>query len=110
MGLVDRRVEPQPVTGAERAVELRLGSLGGIELRPTRLFLWKGGEREGAERVVPLADRPVGLEHERTESTVRVGSLQVRSRGNPLMTIALAGAIAFKRWAEAPEEPARRDS
>jgi len=111
MALLDRSASPGEITGAERALEVTLGSLGGFELRPTRLFVWKGPEREGSERLVPLADRPVGLEHPRRESTVHVGSVAVRSRGNPLLTIALAGAIAFRRWADGepggpPQKPA----
>ena len=56
------------------------------------------------ERLVPLAERPVGLDRSRRESIVHVGPVKVRSRGNPLMTVALAGAIAFRRWAEAPSQ------
>ena len=101
-------IEPYPreVTGAERALEVRLGSLGGFELRPTRLFVWRGEEREEAERIIPFGGEPVGLEHSRRESALRAGGVEVRTLGNPLMTIALAGAIAFRRWAEAPEDPA----
>lgn len=105
MALLERRVEPEAVSGTERAFELRLGALGGVEVRPTRVFVWSGGERD-RERLVSLADRPVGLEYERRESTVRVGSVEVRSRGNPLMTLALAGAIALKRLVEDDEPKA----
>jgi hypothetical protein len=100
----DRR--PEEIVGSERAFEVKVGTLGGFELRPTRLFVWKGAERRENERLVALGERPVGLEHSRQESTLRVGSLEVRSRGNPLMTLALAGAIAVRRWAE-PDPPKR---
>jgi hypothetical protein len=100
MALLERDRRPEEIAGAERAFEVKLGSLGGFEVRPTRLFVWKGAEREESERLVPLADRPVGLEYRRRESTLRVGGLEVRSRGNPLMTLALAGAIALRRWAD----------
>lgn len=104
MALLERNVQPEPIRGTERAFEIKLGSLGGVEVRPTRLFVWKGSEREVAERVVPLADRPVGLSHARQESTIRAGAVELRSRGNPLMTLAIAGAVALKRWADAPGE------
>ena len=107
MSSLDRQRTPEPVRGQERALEVRLGGLGGIEIRPTRVFLWKGEEREGAERVVPLAERPVGLEHERVETTTRAGSVEVRSVGNPVMTIALAGAIALRRWLNPDDPPPR---
>ncbi len=103
MALVDRSRRTE-VRGAERSLEIRLGSVGGFELRPTRLFVWRGDEREGCERVVPLGERPSGLDYERSETSTRAGALEMRALGNPLMTIALAGAIAFKRWADAPGE------
>jgi hypothetical protein len=96
---------PAVISGAERTFEVQLGSLGGFELRPTRLFLWKGDEREASERVVSFGREPVGLDYPRRESTVRLGELEVRTLGNPLMTIVLAGVLAFRRWTEAPDEP-----
>jgi hypothetical protein len=52
-----------------------------------------------------LGQKPVGLEYPRRENMLRAGSVEVRTLGNPLMTIALAGVVAFKRWADAPDEP-----
>jgi hypothetical protein len=100
----DRR--PGEIVGSERAFEVKVGALGGFEVRPTRLFVWKGAERRESERLVSLGEQPVGLEYPRRESTLRMGSLEVRSRGNPLMTLALAGAIAVRRWAD--PEPGKR--
>jgi hypothetical protein len=96
------------VTGAERTLEVRLGSLGGFELRPTRLFLWKGEERAEAERIIAFGGEPVGLEYPREENTLRAGSVEVRTLGNPLLTIAMAGVIAFRRWTDAPNESASK--
>lgn len=103
MGLVERDRSPEEITGAERTVEVRLGSLGGFELRPTRLFVWKGPERAESEKLVPLGDRPAGLDYERHETTTKAGSVEVRTLGNPLMTIALAGTIALRRWLDGDE-------
>jgi hypothetical protein len=105
MPLLRRDESPDEVVGTERAFEVRLGGLGGFEVRPTRVFVWTGAEREQSERLLPLADQPVGLEHSRRESTVQLGSVEVRSLGNPLVTMALAGAIAFRRWADPPDPP-----
>jgi hypothetical protein len=104
MPLLRRDESPGEFVGTERALEIELGGLGGFELRPTRVFVWTGDERAGNERLVPLAERPVGLDRSRRESILHVGPVKVRSRGNPLMTVALAGAIAFRRWAEAPSQ------
>jgi hypothetical protein len=106
--LVQRERSPEEVRGLERTLEVRLGSLGGFELRPTRLFLWAGAERERTLRVIPLAERPAGLEYPHRETSTRAGAVEVRTRGNPLLTIAMAGVIAFKRWADAPDETERR--
>jgi hypothetical protein len=105
MAALERYETPGEITGAERALEVKLGSLGGVEVRPTRMFLWKGDDRDATQRLVALADRPVGLDHARRESTVRVGPVEVRSRGNPLMTLAMAGAIAFRHWADGGQDP-----
>lgn len=89
----------------ERSLEVRLGGLGGFELRPTRLFLWKGPERDD-ERLVAFGERPSGLDYERHETSTRAGSVELHTVGNPLLTIAMAGVIAFRRWADAtPEKP-----
>lgn len=104
MALVERERQPDQVRGVERSLEVKLGSLGGFELRPTRLFLWKGPER-AEERLVAFGERPSGLDYERHETSTRAGSVELRTVGNPLMTIALAGAIAFKRWADPDGEP-----
>ncbi|HEX5468984.1 MAG TPA: hypothetical protein VFW80_08050 [Gaiellaceae bacterium] len=100
MGLVERRNSPARVRGRERGFEVQLGELGGFELRPTRLFLWPGLDREGQARVVSLGRAPRNLLLPRKESEYRAGALRVRSVGNPLMTVALAAvqtARAVKR-------------
>lgn len=104
MGLVERDRSPEEITGVERAFEVKLGSLGGFELRPTRLFVWKGPEREASEKLVPIGERPAALDYERRETTTRAGGVEMRSLGNPLMTIALAGAVAVHRWLNPPDE------
>lgn len=100
MPSIERARSPDPVQGAERTVELQLGALGGFELRPTRLFLWGGEAREGAERILPIGGAPRSLDIPRTEHELRAGSVRVRTLGNPLMTIALAGVHAVKRAAQ----------
>lgn len=103
MALVERDRSPDEVVGVERSFEVRLGSLGGFEVRPTRLFLWKGPERDAQERLVALGERPSALDYPHRETTTRAGAVEVRSLGNPLMTLALASVVAFKKWVDAPE-------
>jgi hypothetical protein len=96
MGLIERR-EGDRVRGRERSLEIQVGGLGGFEVRPTRFFLWSGEEREGRERVVSLGSPPRSLTLPRRERELRAGSVRVRSLGNPLMTVALAGVHAVRR-------------
>ncbi len=110
MGLVERSESPVRVRGVERSVEVQLGPLGGFDLRPTRLFLWGGGEREGRERVVSLGSAPRNLRIPRRERELRAGAVRVRSLGNPLMTVALAGVHTARKLARERETtPARGD-
>jgi hypothetical protein len=96
MALIERRSGDE-VRGRERSLEIQLGGLGGFEVRPTRFFLWGGGEREGRERVVSLGSPPQNLSLARREREVRAGSVQLRSLGNPFMTMALAGVHAVRK-------------
>jgi hypothetical protein len=92
-------VEQSPgarVRGRERELEIQVGGVGGLELRPTRIFLWAGGQRAGRERIISLGAKPRSLMIPRKEREVSAGSVRVRSLGNPLMTIALAGVHALR--------------
>jgi hypothetical protein len=96
MGRIERR-EGGRVRGRERSLEIQIGGLGGFEVRPTRFFLWAGEEREGRERVLSLGRAPRSLRLPRRERELRAGSVRVRSLGNPLMTVALAGVHVVRR-------------
>jgi hypothetical protein len=96
--------ELEPATG-ERSLELQLGALGGFDLRPTRLFVWSGAEREQRARIVSLGFAPGDPGPEVPGRKVEAGSVSVRTRGNPLLTVALAGVYATRRAIHA----ARRD-
>ncbi len=89
------------VRGVERSIEIQLGPLGGVDLRPTRCFVWTGTEREGRERLLSLGTAPRGLKIPRRPRELQAGPLQVRSLGNPIVTVALAGVhVARKLRAE----------
>lgn len=96
MALIERHSGDE-VRGRERSLEIQVGGLGGFEVRPTRFFLWGGGQREGRERVVSLDSPPQNLSLPRRERELRAGSVEVRSLGNPLMTVALAGVHAVRK-------------
>jgi hypothetical protein len=92
--------KPERVRGRERSLEVQVGGLGGFDLRPTRFFLWSGAEREGEERVLSLGKAPRSLLVPRRPREVQAGALRVRTLGNPLMTIALAGVHAARKLRE----------
>ena len=96
MGMVERRDRTPATAETERALEVQLGPFGGFEVRPTRVFVWGGSEREG-QRVVSLGAAPRNLVAEEKRE-LRAGSLRVRSAGNPVLTVALAGVYAVRRF------------
>jgi hypothetical protein len=73
MGLVERHSSPERVRGRERGFEIQLGELGGFELRPTRLFLWPGSDREAQARILSLGRAPRNLFLPRKESEYVAG-------------------------------------
>ncbi|MGH2995904.1 MAG: hypothetical protein ACRDON_13000 [Gaiellaceae bacterium] len=99
--------KPERVRGRERSLEVQVGGLGGFDLRPTRFFLWTGAEREGQERVLSLGKAPRSLVVPRRPREVQAGALRVRTLGNPLMTIALAGVHAVRRLRETARDSDR---
>jgi hypothetical protein len=96
MSRIERAESAARIRGRERELEIQLGTLGGFELRPTRLFVWTGKDRLGRERIVSLGRQPRNLMIPRRERELRAGTVRVRSLGNPLMTIALAGVHAVR--------------
>ena len=92
-GMAEAKKDDKParIRGVERSFQVRVGELGGFELRPTRMFVWAGGERKGHERVLPLGSPPKSLTIPRRPREIRAGALEMKTLGNPLMTIALAG-------------------
>jgi hypothetical protein len=85
--------------GVERSLAVQLGPLGGFDVRPTRVFVWAGMERAGEERIVSLGIPPRNLLVPRRERELQAGPVHVRSLGNPVMTVALAGVHAARKLA-----------
>jgi hypothetical protein len=96
MSRIERRRSDVRVRGRERELEVQVGAFGGFELRPTRMFVWLGEERDQRQRIVSLGSAPRSLMIPRREREMLAGNLRVRSLGNPLMTVALAGVHAFR--------------
>jgi hypothetical protein len=85
------------IRGHERSVVVQLGRVAGLDVRPTRLFLWLGGDRT-IERIVPLGRPPRLLRIPRRQRHYAAGPVHVTMLGNPLVTLGQAGlAIAGAR-------------
>jgi hypothetical protein len=89
--VAEKQKQAELVRGVERTFEVQLGALGGFELRPTRCFVWLGQERVGQERILSLGTAPRSLTIPRRERRREAGAVRVRTLGNPLLTVALAG-------------------
>jgi hypothetical protein len=88
--------KPEPLADAERSLLVEVRGLGGCELRPTRLFVWGGDERDGKERVLPLGSAPRSLDIPHRVRERQAGTVELKTLGNPVMTIALAGVHAAR--------------
>ena len=88
--------KPERIRGVERSLQIEIRGLGGLELRPTRLFVWGGEAREASERILPLGSAPRPLTIPRRRRERQAGAVELTTLGNPIMTIALAGVHAAK--------------
>ncbi len=93
------------VRGHERNVAVQVGPLFGIDIRPTRVFLWLG--RGLMERVVPLGGTPKPVPTDRPQRALRLGPVRLWSLGNPGVTIAQAAVSALVGPDDALSAPRR---
>lgn len=91
-----KETKPDRLRGVERSLQVEVRGLGGFELRPTRVFVWGGQEREQSERILPLGAAPRSLTIPRRPRERQAGAVELRTLGNPIMTIALAGVHAAR--------------
>ncbi|MGH3042412.1 MAG: hypothetical protein ACRDNG_11870 [Gaiellaceae bacterium] len=91
-----RETKPERISGVERSLQLEIRGLGGIELRPTRVFVWGGEKRAGNERILPLGSAPRSLTIPRRPRERQAGAVELRTLGNPVLTVALAGVHAAR--------------
>jgi hypothetical protein len=85
-----------PERGQERQVSLQVGQLFGVDLRPSRVFLWPGEVREGNERIISLGSPPSGLRSAHRRRFVQLGATRISYLGNPAVTVGLS-AIHYMR-------------
>lgn len=89
---------PVPVSrtvGEERSLEVQIGPLFGVDVRPSRVFVWTGPDRQ-ARRIVPLGRPPRTMVVPRRRRQFRAGPVEVTLLGNPLLTLGQAGIAAAR--------------
>ena len=91
--------------GVERQIVLQVGPLAGIDVRPSRLFVWYGSERAGMERIVSLDKAPRVLRRPRPRRYLQLPGLEVSYLGNPAVTLALASGAWYRRLRDAMVGP-----
>lgn len=86
-------------------MEVQVGPLFGVDLRPSRVFLWTGARRENA-RILPLGRPPRTLRMARRRRILSLGPLQVTMLGNPIVTLGKTGVALARvvRGRDAPRE------
>jgi len=91
--------------GVERQIVLQVGPIVGLDLRPSRLFMWAGSERSGTERIVSLDKAPRVLRRAHQRRYVQLPGVEVSYLGNPAVTLALASGAWYRRLRDAMVKP-----
>ena len=73
--------------GVERQITLQVGPLAGVDVRPSRIFVWYGAERTDTERIVSLDRAPRVLRRPQPRRYLHVGPAQLSYLGNPVVTV-----------------------
>ena len=76
--------------GQERQVAVQVGRSFGFDLRPSRLFVWAGAEREGHERIVSLGRPPARMQAPHRRRWLKVGAAEISYLGSPAVTVPLS--------------------
>ena len=76
--------------GQERQVAVQVGRSFGFDLRPSRLFVWAGAEREGHQRIVSLGKPPARMQAPRRRRWLKVGPAEISYLGSPAVTLPLS--------------------
>ena len=83
---------------------VQVGRSFGFDLRPSRLFIWAGPEREGHERIVSLGKPPARMQAPRRRRWLKVGPAEISYLGSPAVTLPLSAW----RYAQHVRRRARR--
>lgn len=88
---------PAPPSAArERRVAVQVGTLFGLDVRPSRTFVWLGRRRPGAEAILPLGGPPSLPRRPLEERTKQVGPTEITYAGSPAVTVPLTAYRAAR--------------
>ncbi len=107
------RQPPQPpatTTPGERRVSLQVGGIFGMDVRPSRTFVWLGEREEGREVIVSLGSAPKVLKNPGPPHSVNVAGTEISWVGSPVVTVPQATLRAARQAWAAHKERQRRAS
>jgi hypothetical protein len=82
--------ERPPRPPQERRVELQLGDVGGVDVRPSRTFVWLGRREPGHEAIVSTGQAPRVPREPSAERSLHLGQVEITYAGNPAVTLPLS--------------------
>ncbi len=92
-----RGAPPAPPTAAhERRVALQVGDLFGVDVRPSRTFVWLGRRSAGHEAIVSLGGPPSVPRRPLEEHSAQLGPAEISYAGNPALTVPLSAYRAAR--------------
>jgi hypothetical protein len=97
-----------PAAAHERRVALQVGDLFGVDVRPSRTFVWLGRRRAGQEAIVSLGGPPSVPRRALEERTKQVGATEITYAGSPAVTVPLTAYRAAREVLR--RRAARRDA
>ncbi len=86
-----------PSTARERRIAVQVGTLFGLDVRPSRTFIWLGDRRAGEETIVSFGGPPSVPRRALEEHTTHVGAAEITYAGNPAVTVPLSAYRAARQ-------------
>lgn len=85
-----------PAVPGERRVAVQIGDLFGLDVRPSRTFVWLGRRVEGEEAVLSLGKPPKVLPETTPLRSKRVAGADITYLGSPAYTLPLSLTLTAK--------------
>ncbi len=86
-----------PSAPSERRISIQVGTLFGLDVRPSRTFVWLGRRRAGEETIVSLGGPPSVPRRPLEEHVKHVGAAEISYAGHPAVTVPLSAYRAARQ-------------